>query len=101
VGTPVGTNHGLLLVLWMLVSGALLVTRGAVIPGLEHIGLTEAETRRALPPLYRGRGRPPTRGALVRPLARRRRRGGGLLAATPPDVVETWRVEETPIRVEG
>ncbi len=42
--TPVGTNRGLLHVLWMLVRGALLVTRGAVIPGLRSIGLTDAET---------------------------------------------------------
>src|SRR5205085_11904313 len=41
--------------------------------------------RRATPPPYRGRGRPPTRGALVRPLARGRK--GKLLAATPPDTV--------------
>ncbi len=254
--TPIGTNRGLLQVLWMLVSGALLVTRGAVIPGLQHSGLTDADTRRAwaalgrgrwtigqllarwhtlvqgagqwhpqlhggygavaadvtavfrprlrgcrtthyhaaagralpaiplgvvartgaigaqrlalpvalvradpddprpraheratlqramlalgeadvlvvdrgfglrlvqevgvprsvvrltksvtarraTPPPYRGRGRPPTRGTRVRPLARRRRRRGGMLAATPPDVVETWWVGQTPIRAEG
>ena len=44
--------------------------------------------RRATPPPYRGRGRPPTRGALVRPLARRRQEK--LLAATPPDTVTCW-----------
>jgi hypothetical protein len=43
--------------------------------------------RRASPPPYQGRGRPPTRGVLVRPLARRRQ--GKLLAATPPDGVTT------------
>ena len=31
---PIGTNLGLVAVLWMLVSGRLLVTRGALIPGL-------------------------------------------------------------------
>ncbi len=41
-GTAVGTNRGLLLVLWMLVSGARLVTRGAVMGGRHHSGLTEA-----------------------------------------------------------
>jgi hypothetical protein len=44
--------------------------------------------RRATPPPYRGRGRPPTRGVVVRPLARQRR--GHLLPATPPDAVVTW-----------
>jgi hypothetical protein len=44
--------------------------------------------RRATPPPYAGRGRPPTRGALVRPLARER--GGRRLAATPPDASVTW-----------
>src|SRR5436190_13821799 len=44
--------------------------------------------RRATPPPYRGRGRPPTRGALLRPLARRRQEK--LLAATPPDTVTCW-----------
>src|SRR5439155_21652723 len=54
--------------------------------------------RRAQPPAYRGRGRPPTRGALVRPLARRR--GARLLAATPPDQVTTWHEGATIVRAE-
>lgn len=57
--------------------------------------------RRATPPPYRGRGRRPTRGALVRPLARPRRRGGGTLAASAPDRVEHWQVGETVVRAEG
>lgn len=66
------------------------------------VRLTKTATaRRATPPPYRGRGRPPTRGSIVRPLARRRRRQGGMLAATPPDVVATWWVGQTPIRAEG
>src|SRR4051794_38589431 len=44
--------------------------------------------RRATLPPYAGHGRPPTRGTLVRPLARRHR--GRLLAATPPDETVTW-----------
>ncbi len=44
--------------------------------------------RRATLPEYRGRGRRPTRGALVRPCARTYR--GHRLAATPPDRTETW-----------
>lgn len=50
--------------------------------------LKNVTARRAEPPPYGGRGRPPTRGALVRPLARRR--AGRELAATPPDQVTTW-----------
>src|SRR5215210_6803983 len=54
--------------------------------------------RRASPPPYRGRGRPPTRGVLVRPLARRRQ--GKLLAATPPDAVTTWEEDGRVLRTE-
>jgi hypothetical protein len=54
--------------------------------------------RRASPPPYRGRGRPPTRGALVRPLARRRQ--GKLLPATPPDAVTTWDEDGRVLRAE-
>jgi len=35
---PVGTNLALLHLLWMMVSGHLLVSRGAIIPGLHHLG---------------------------------------------------------------
>jgi hypothetical protein len=45
--------------------------------------------RRATPPPYGGRGRPPTRGVVVRPLARSYR--GQPIPATPPDRRETWR----------
>jgi hypothetical protein len=54
--------------------------------------------RRASPPPYQGRGRPPTRGVLVRPLARRRQ--GKLLAATPPDAVSTWEENGRAVRAE-
>jgi hypothetical protein len=54
-----------------------------------------ATFRRATPPPYRGRGRPPTRGVLVRPLPRRSR--GRLLAATAPDEEASW--EEGSVRV--
>jgi hypothetical protein len=54
--------------------------------------------RRATPPPYRGRGRPPTRGALVRPLARQR--GGRPLAATPPDASVTWEEAGQVVRAE-
>jgi hypothetical protein len=54
--------------------------------------------RRAQPPIYSGRGRPPTRGALVRPLARRH--AGRLLPATPADAVTTWHEGDTIVRGE-
>lgn len=54
--------------------------------------------RRATPPAYQGRGRPPTRGALVRPLPRQRK--GHRLPATPPDQVTTWTEGATTIRAE-
>src|SRR5437762_8040519 len=44
---PIGTNPGLVQLLWMMVSGRLLGTRGAVIPGLAALGLPEAVVRRA------------------------------------------------------
>lgn len=43
---PVGTNQGLLLMLWALVSGNLLESRGALFPALQRMGLDEAESRR-------------------------------------------------------
>jgi len=51
---PIGTNLGLLHLLWMLVSGRLLGSRGAVIPGLSEAGLTDAQVRRAWAALGRG-----------------------------------------------
>lgn len=44
--------------------------------------------RRATPPAYAGRGRPATRGELIRPLPRTYR--GHRLPATPPDRSERW-----------
>jgi hypothetical protein len=52
---PVGTTLGLVHVLWTMVSGALLVTRGALIPGLSHSGLSDADVRRAWAAVGRGR----------------------------------------------
>src|SRR4051794_23701565 len=53
-GTPIGTNLGLVHLLWMLVSGRLLETRGAVIPGLTATGLPEPAVRRAWAALGQG-----------------------------------------------
>jgi hypothetical protein len=44
---PVGTNLGLLHLLWMHLSGRLLLSRGAVIPGLAALGLAPEAVRRA------------------------------------------------------
>ena len=53
-GVPIGTNLGLVHLLWMLVSGRLLETRGAVIPGLSATGLSEPAVRRAWAALGQG-----------------------------------------------
>jgi hypothetical protein len=57
-----------------------------------------ATFRRATPPAYRGRGRPPTRGAMVRPLPRTYR--GRKLPPTPPDALLSWEEESVPLRAE-
>ncbi len=54
--------------------------------------------RRASPPVYGGRGRPPTRGLLVRPLARTYK--GRTLDATPPDRAQTWQDEGVELHAE-
>jgi hypothetical protein len=51
---PIGTNLGLVHLLWMLVSGRLLESRGAVIPGLSGAGLSEPAVRRAWAALGQG-----------------------------------------------
>src|SRR5947209_11890380 len=49
-----GTNLGLLHLLWMLVSGRLLASRGALFPGLSDCGLSAPATRRAWAALGQG-----------------------------------------------
>jgi hypothetical protein len=56
-GVPLGTNLGLFPLLWMLLSGRLLQSRGAVIPGLADFGLPETAVRRAWAALTYGRWR--------------------------------------------
>jgi hypothetical protein len=46
-GLPIGTNLALLQFLWMLVSGSMLSSRGAIFPALKSVSLSDAETRRA------------------------------------------------------
>lgn len=45
--TPVGTNLGLANLLWAMVSGAFLSSRGAIFPALQLVGLSAAEMRRS------------------------------------------------------
>jgi hypothetical protein len=52
---PVGTNLGLFHLLWMLLSGRLLLSRGAVIPGLATLGLAAEVVRRAWAALAYGK----------------------------------------------
>lgn len=54
--------------------------------------------RRTTPPAYGGHGRRPTRGLLVRPLARTRKTT--TLAATPPDRTETFHFAGRTLRAE-
>src|SRR6266567_1095246 len=54
-GTPIGTNLGLVHLLWMLVSGQMLASRGAVIPGPSATGLSDPAVRRAWAALGRGK----------------------------------------------
>lgn len=43
---PIGTNLGLLQFLWMLVSGNLLESRGAIFPALQRMGLDQTDSQR-------------------------------------------------------
>lgn len=47
VNLPIGTNLALLHLLWMLLSGQLLNSRGALFPALQGIGLSRSAMRRA------------------------------------------------------
>jgi hypothetical protein len=54
VDVPVGTNLGLLHLFWMVLCGKLLLSRGAILPGLSAVGLSEGAVRRAWAALGRG-----------------------------------------------
>ena len=53
-GVPLGTNWGLVLVLWALLTGRLLGSRGAVIPALSALGLAPVVVRRSWAALGQG-----------------------------------------------
>lgn len=77
---------------------AAVVDRGFTLGRLHAVGVPRwvsrvprnFTARRIAPPAYGGKGRRPSRGVLVRPLARTRQ--GHTLAATPPDRTETLLV---------
>src|SRR3954463_2326070 len=47
VDVPIGTNLGLLHLFWMVLCGKLLLSRGAIFPGLSAVGLPAGAVRRA------------------------------------------------------
>jgi hypothetical protein len=55
VDVPIGTNLGLLHLFWMLLCGKLLLSRGAIFPGLSAVGLSDGAVRRAWVALGHGR----------------------------------------------
>ena len=64
VDGPSGTNLGLLHLFWMMLCGKLLLSRGAIFPGLSAVGLSEGAVRRhGIPPAIRPDlpARPPAR----------------------------------------
>ncbi len=95
VACPVGTNLGLLHLLWMLVSGRLLGSRGALFPGLSACGLPDRAVRRAWAALGQGGW---TSGALLLRWAARVREEGrwqphahGGYRPVPVDLTGFWR----------
>jgi hypothetical protein len=54
VDVPIGTNLGLLHLFWMLLGGKLLLSRGAIFPGLSAMGLSAGAVRRGWIALGRG-----------------------------------------------
>lgn len=76
---------------------ALVTDRGFPLAQIQAVGITRYlsrgptnfTARRATLPAYGGKGRRPTKGALVRPLPRTYKERP--LAATPPDRCETWQ----------
>jgi hypothetical protein len=86
----------------------LVLDAGFTLRELEAAGVTRYVVRQAQnvtarraapPPRHGGRGRPATRGALVRPRARTYR--GRVLPATPPDWTETWSEGDGLLRADG
>lgn len=53
-GLPIGTNQALFHLLWAILCGAFLKSRGALFPALQSIGLNEAQSRRCDQALRKG-----------------------------------------------
>jgi len=92
---PVGTNLAMLHLLFMMVSGRLLISRGAVIPGLLHMGLSKRAVLRGWQALRRGGW---TIGALIVNWEAMVLRDGrwqpryhGGYCALPIDIAAFWR----------
>src|SRR5215218_4848720 len=64
-GVPLGSNLGLVLVFWTLLTGRLLGSRGAVIPALSALGLEPAVTRRTWAAVGHGAWQPHRVGGYV------------------------------------
>jgi hypothetical protein len=114
---PVGINLALLQLMWVMITGTFLSSRGAVHSALARSGFEAGEIRRSWRALrwgqlgtnctarrpylpdYKGRGRPPTRGILVRPLARKWK--DRTLPAKPPDVTTSFIFEARTITASG
>jgi len=52
---PIGTNQGVLHLLWTIITGKLLTSRGAVFPALQDVGLNARQCRRAEATLREGK----------------------------------------------
>jgi len=53
-GVPIETNLGLLWLLWALLSGRFLLSRGALFPALDNLGLPKEMVRRSVAALEYG-----------------------------------------------
>ena len=52
--TPVGTNLGLVRMMWAMVNGSFLMSRGAIFPALQAVGLGDNEMRRSWSAMAKG-----------------------------------------------
>lgn len=53
-GVPIGTNLGLLYILWAMLNGSFLSSRGAVFPALQESGFNEGQMRRSWSAMRKG-----------------------------------------------
>jgi len=72
--------------------------QAAGVPRFIVRGAKNFTARRNILPPYKGRGRKPEYGALVRPLPRKHKKRQ--IVATPPERVETWQVDGRTLRAE-